>query len=90
MSYDQERRPDGILYQRACVYLTEIAKTQAKRIESLETENTEIKTRLDRLEDLVKAGAPKVSLSGVSLPIIALALLGSLFLRNRRGEGGGR
>lgn len=50
--YDQEHRPDGINYQRICVYLTEIAKTQAKKIESLEAENAEIKSRLGRQEQL--------------------------------------
>jgi hypothetical protein len=60
VDYNAAGEPDGVNYEKVCLYLTEIAKQQRREIESLRNQNDELSARLDRLEALVlnHAAAP--------------------------------
>lgn len=44
VQYDTKGRPDGINYEKICLYLTEVVKTQQTQIEWLKTENENTKS----------------------------------------------
>jgi hypothetical protein len=57
------RTPEGINYEKICLYLTEVAKHQQKQVESLQKDNAEktrrlaeVEARLERLERLAAEG----------------------------------
>jgi hypothetical protein len=55
VDYDAEGRPDGINYEKICLYLKEIAESQQKDIEDLQRQNQALESRLENLEMLVES-----------------------------------
>ena len=54
--YDEQGRPDGLLYNKMVLYLVEIAKEQQSEIDALKAKNAEMEARLKRLEERMNAG----------------------------------
>jgi hypothetical protein len=46
------KTPDGINYEKICIYLTAIAKQQESRIKTLEAENKEFKALKEEVAEL--------------------------------------
>lgn len=61
LQYDKDGRPDGVNYEKAVLYLTEIAKSQRDRIVQQEARIDDLTERINRLEAISAFSGEKTS-----------------------------